>query len=218
MNLTLLLQIEARWIIPLIAKKNEVTCSGPGLRWPGIADSPSGYVTRQVSAYDRSRGIFVVFKSLFTYKQTISAGRAVSAQREHVQQHLSVVPSLAAFQFSTIELNTNKSCRALIAHEDKPGLFKFVWYCTQSSVKFCHHSFLCVNNGYFVDGIVRWNLTSHSHNSSFLMQLLCPTDSPSSASTQTVGLHSHHSSPRCKTSRTVLFAVCFRLTPAQSKR
>ena len=116
-----------------------------------------------------------------------------------------MVPSPAAFQFPTNELN--KSCRALIAHEDKPGLFKFVWYCTRSSVKFCHHSFLCVNNGYFVDGIVRWNLHPHSHNASFLMQLLCPTDSPSSASTQTVGLHSHHSSPSCKPPRAVLFAV-----------
>jgi hypothetical protein len=42
--------------------------------------------------------------------------------------------------------------RAIIAHEDKPGVFKFVWY---SSRQFRHVSFLIVNNGFYVDGNVR---------------------------------------------------------------
>jgi len=44
--------------------------------------------------------------------------------------------------------------RALIHHEDKPGVFKFVWYCAR---QFRHHSFLCSNNGFFVDGKVSAN-------------------------------------------------------------
>jgi hypothetical protein len=63
---------------------------------------------------------FEAFKSFFSIKQTRSAGRAVSVQRGHEEQLPSTVPSPAAFQFPTNELN--KSCRALIAHEDKPGL------------------------------------------------------------------------------------------------
>ena len=44
--------------------------------------------------------------------------------------------------------------RALIHHEDKPGVFKFVWFCAQ---QFRHHSFHCSNNGFFVDGKVSAN-------------------------------------------------------------
>ena len=101
----------------------------------------------------------------------------------------------------------------MIAHEDKPGLFKFVWYCTRSSVKFCHHSFLCVNNGYFVDGIVRWNLHPHSHTASFLMQLLCPQLQPKlSGCIRTI--QALVVSPLERSSS----PFWFRLTPAQSKR
>ena len=49
-------------------------------------------------------------------------------------------------------LRITHSFRAIIAHEDKPGVFKFVWY---SSRQFRHVSFLVVNNGFFVDGNVR---------------------------------------------------------------
>ena len=49
-------------------------------------------------------------------------------------------------------LRITHSFRAMIAHEDKPGVFKFVWY---SSRQFRHVSFLVVNNGFFVDGNVR---------------------------------------------------------------
>jgi hypothetical protein len=49
-------------------------------------------------------------------------------------------------------LRITHSFRAIIAHEDKPGVFKFVWY---SSRQFRHVSFLVVNNGFFVDDNVR---------------------------------------------------------------
>jgi hypothetical protein len=42
--------------------------------------------------------------------------------------------------------------RAFIAHEDKPGVFKFVWY---SARQLRHQSFICLNNGFFFDGKAR---------------------------------------------------------------
>ena len=46
--------------------------------------------------------------------------------------------------------------RALIHHEDKPGMFKFVWYFNDA---FHHHSFICANNGFFADGNIHETLT-----------------------------------------------------------
>jgi hypothetical protein len=43
-------------------------------------------------------------------------------------------------------------CRALIPHEDKPGVFKFVWWWQR---KLHYTNFICLNNGYFFDELVR---------------------------------------------------------------
>ena len=91
------------------------------------------------------------------------------------------------------------SRRALIFHEDKPGVFKFVWYCAR---QFRHHSFLCSYNGFFVDGVV--SQTAHflcfvrQYSLCLLPEPFAYIDTMSPDCGQALETHSAHSIDLCE--------------------
>jgi len=67
----------------------------------------------------------------------------------HAKYH-KMTASEVEFVLRSQAMSINTSQWALIPHEDKPGVFKFVWY-TQQVRQLRHQSFICLNNGYFFD-------------------------------------------------------------------
>jgi hypothetical protein len=104
-------QIEARYIVPLIARKNEAC--------------------RPVVA--------IAACSVFTLEQVVTHTKYQKLTAAEVE----VVLRYQAMSFTQFPW-------ALIPHEGKPGVFKFVWY-TSSVRQLRYISFVCLNNGYFFE-------------------------------------------------------------------
>jgi hypothetical protein len=88
------MQVEARWIIPLIAKKNEVSrvydaCDRSLMLFPQVMAHPK---YQKMTAAE----VFVHFKFCIP-SLTAFTGRAASASSKYVQQHVSMVTNLVTF-------------------------------------------------------------------------------------------------------------------------